>query len=161
MKFNTKNWWHRAYEIGIVLKGIDGALEVAGALALFLTSQVAIRSVVAFLTREELAEDPNDFIANHAVHMAQNLSAGTRHFAALYLFVHGAIKVGLVIGLLRGLRGAYPIALLFLMAFIGYQIYRLAHASSLALMAFTIIDILIVILIAHEWQRVKNTRSDS
>lgn len=155
MKFNTKNWWRHAYRVGIALKGIDGMLEMAGGATLFLVSQPTILRMVAFMTQGELAEDPGDFIANHAVHLARNLSVSTRHFAALYLLVHGAIKVGLVAGLLRGLRGSYPVALLFLTAFIGYQIDRLVHVPSLALMALTIIDVAIVILIAREWQRVK------
>lgn len=156
MKLNAKTLFHRAYQVGIVLKGLDGMFEIAGGTALLLTSQPVIRHLAALLTREELAEDPRDFIATHAVHLAQNLSLGTQHFAGLYLLAHGLIKVGLVAGLLRGLHGSYPIALLFLTAFIAYQIYRLSHALSLSLGLLTVIDIAIVVLIWHEWRRVKS-----
>lgn len=161
MKFKVHNLWHGAYQGGIALKGIDGVLEMAAGVTLLLVSQPAILRFVALMTRAELAEDPSDFVANHAVHMAQNLSVNTRHFAALYLLVHGAIKIGLVAGLLRRLRASYPVALLFLMAFIGYQIYRLVHAPSLVLAVLTIIDVAIVVLIAGEWQRVKIARGGS
>ena len=143
----------RAYRIGILFKGIDGVLELAGGLALFLTSEPTMRTIVGLLTRAELAEDPSEVIANHAVHLAQTLSVGTRHFAALYLLAHGAVKVGLVTGLLRGLRGAYPIAVLLLTAFIGYQIYHLSHTPSLLLLGLTVIDTVIVVLIWREWRR--------
>ncbi|MHB8679845.1 MAG: DUF2127 domain-containing protein [Rudaea sp.] len=136
-----------------MFKGIDGVLELAGGLALFLTSEPTIRRIVGFLTRAELAEDPRDFIASHAVHLAQDLSVGARHFAGLYLLAHGAVKLGLVTGLLRGSRGAYPIAVLLLTAFIGYQIYHLSHTPSLLLLGLTGIDTVIVMLIWREWRR--------
>lgn len=143
---------HRAFEVGILLKGLDGLLELLGGCALLLTNQHAIRRAVAWLTRTELLEDPHDFVANHLIVLARHLSIGTQHFASAYLIAHGTIKLGLVIGLLRGVRGAYPVALMVLTAFIGYQCYRLAHGSSAALLLFTAIDIVVVLLIARGWR---------
>jgi uncharacterized membrane protein len=40
-----------------------------------------------------------------------HLSANTQTFAALFLLWHGAVKVGLVIALLKNLRWAYPVAI--------------------------------------------------
>lgn len=144
---------HRAFDIGIVLKGLDGLLECMGGVALLLTAPRAILDVVGWLTREELIEDPGDFVANHLVHLAQQLSLGTQHFAGAYLLGHGVIKLGLVIGLLRGARWSYPVAVAFLTAFIGYQSYRLMYAPSFALSLLTALDIAVVILIVREWSR--------
>jgi uncharacterized membrane protein len=143
---------HRAFQIGILLKGLDGLLELAGGGALLLTSQQAIRDAVAWLTRKELLEDPGDFVANHLSHLAVHLSIGTQHFAAAYLIVHGVVKLGLVIGLLRDVRGSYPAALAVLTAFIAYQCYRLAHQPSASLLLLTVIDVAVVLLIAREWR---------
>ncbi len=131
---------------------MDGSLELLGGGALLLTHQQAIRHAVAWLTRTELIEDPGDFVASHLVQLAQHLSIETQHFAGVYLIVHGAIKVGLVAGLWRGVRGSYPAALVVLTAFIGYQSYRLAHAPSVSLLLLTVIDIVVVLLIAREWR---------
>jgi uncharacterized membrane protein len=90
------------------------------------------------------------------LHTTASLSTGTQHFASAYLLVHGAIKVGLVAGLLRGWRAAYPTALLVLTAFIGYQCWRLFRYHSLALGVFTAIDIAIVLLIWREWRSVRH-----
>lgn len=143
---------HRAFLIGMAFKGVDGCLELIGAAALLLTTRPEIQHVVGWLTREELVEDPRDFFATHAVHLAQHLTAGTQHFAAAYLFVHGAIKVALVIGLLRGLRWMYPVALIVLTAFIGYQLYRLARIPSWSLGLFTLLDVVVIALIWREWR---------
>lgn len=145
--------YHRAFDIGILLKGLDGLLECIAGLALLLTTRRAILDVVGWLTREELVEDPGDFVANHLVHLAQQLSLGTQHFAGIYLLGHGVIKLGLVIGLLRGARWSYPAAVAFLTAFIGYQSYRLAHTPTLSLSLLTALDIAVVILIVREWRR--------
>ncbi len=145
-----------------MLKGLDGLLECIAGLALLLTTRNAILDVVGWLTREEIVEDPGDFVANHLVHLAQQLSLGTQHFAGIYLLGHGLIKLGLVIGLLRGARWSYPVAVAFLTAFIGYQSYRLAHTPSLSLSLLTAMDIAVVLLIVYEWlQRIRGALSES
>lgn len=149
---NTDRIAHRAFLIGMVFKGVDGCLELIGAAVLLLTTRPEIQQVVGWLTREELAEDPRDFFATHAVQVAQHLTAGTRHFAVAYLFVHGATKVALVVGLLRGLRWMYPVALIVLTAFVAYQVYRLARIPSWSLGLFTLLDVVVIALIWREWR---------
>lgn len=149
---NANRLAHRAFVIGVFLKGLDGCLELIGAVALFLTTRPEIRHAVAWLTREELAEDPTDFFAKHVVSMAQHLTSGTRHFAAAYLLVHGVIKLALVAGLLRELRWVFPVALFILTTFIGYQLYRFTQMPTWSLGLITLIDMVVVALIAREWR---------
>lgn len=153
MQTDWNRLYHRAFDVGILLKGLDGLLECIGGLALLLTTRREILAAVGWLTRAELIEDPGDFVATHLAHLAQQLSLGTQHFAGFYLLGHGVIKLGLVIGLLRGARWSYPAAVVFLTAFIGYQGYRLAHTPSLALSLLTALDIAVVLLIIREWRR--------
>ncbi len=141
-----------AFLAGMNFKGVEGCLGLIGSVALLMTTKPEILHVVAWLTREELAEDPTDLFATRALSMAQHLTASTQHFAAAYLLVHGAIKVALVAGLLRGLRWMFPVALIVLTAFIGYQLYRLVHIPSWSLGAFTLLDAMVVALIGHEWR---------
>jgi len=153
MKPDWSAIYHRAFDIGILLKGLDGLLESTGGLALLLTGRPAIRGAVAWLTHQELIEDPGDVVASHLVHLAQQLSMDTQHFAGVYLLVHGVIKIGLVAALLRGLRWSYPAAVAVLTAFIGYQGYRLMHTPSLVLGLLTALDVAVVMLIVREWRR--------
>ena len=153
MKPDWSAIYHRAFDIGILLKGFDGLLELIGGIALLLTNQPAIRTVVAWLTHKELIEDPGDVVANHLVHIAKQLSMDTQHFAGIYLLAHGVIKMGLVAGLLRGSRWSYPAAVAVLTAFIGYQGYRLLHTPLISLGLLTALDVAVVLLIVHEWRR--------
>jgi uncharacterized membrane protein len=155
MKFNLQTLWHRAFDIGVILKGVDGLLEFIGGTALLVTSQPAIRHVVTFLTHEELIEDPHDFFANLLVRLSQHLSIHTQHFAGFYLLGHGLIKIGLAIGLLRGALWSYPAALAFLTAFVFYQLYRITCSHSILLSLITVFDLIIIGLIWNEWRNVK------
>ncbi len=153
MKPDRTSIYHRLFDVGIILKGIDGVLELLGGAALLWSTQPMILGVVSWLTQQELLEDPGDFVANHLVHVARQLSVGTLHFAGIYLLAHGVIKIGLVAGLLRGARWSYPAATVFLTALIGYQCYRLAHTASISLTLLTVLDSVIVLLIVREWRQ--------
>lgn len=153
MNHQTDSGWHSAYEIGIVLKGLDGVLELAGGIALLLIAEVTLWHVVARLTGVDLAENPHDFVAGLLAHWRDRWSTGSQTFAAIYLVAHGVVKMGLVAGLLSGVRSAYPSAIALMSAFIAYQLYHLAHGFSIALAVFTALDVAIVLLIWREWRR--------
>ena len=53
----------RAFEVGIILKGLDGILEVVGGLLLLLVSPATINQVAKALTQHELSGDLHDFLA--------------------------------------------------------------------------------------------------
>lgn len=152
MKARLKALYHRAFDVGIVLKGLDGLFEAMAGMTLLLTGQPELLGAVHWLTRRELIEDPGDLVANHLLHLVQGLAVGTRHFAGAYLLGHGIVKLGLVTGLLRGARWSYPTAIVILTAFIGYQGYRWIQHSSFFLATLTLFDIFIVLLIAVEWR---------
>ena len=157
-----RNWdviTHRAFEIGIILKGIDGLLEIGAGTALMLTTQPAILHLVTLLTRDELTEDPQDFFANLLLDLARHLSLRTQHFASFYLLGHGLVKAGLVIGLLRRMRWSYPTALVFLTGFVLYQVYRLFHLPSIGLLLLTLFDAVIIALVWSEWRRTGRPKS--
>ncbi len=140
--------------IGLVLKGIGGIVEAATGVLLFFVRQTTIVKLAGFLTQGELREEPNDLIANAVNNFAKHLSLDIKTFGAFYLLAHGAINILLVAGLLRNKRWAYPSALVFLGIFLIYQTYRLAFLSfSLWLLALTIFDVFIFVLIWHEWKR--------
>ena len=151
----TKITLHQAYLAGIALKGFDGLVEIAGGAALLLLSRATLLRIAGYVSGPGSSGTPHGAIAAYVLHTTATLGASTQHFASAYLLVHGAIKVGLVAGLLRGWRAAYPSALLVLTAFIGYQCWRLFRFHSPALGVFTAIDIAIVLLIWREWRSLK------
>lgn len=149
---------HLLFKVGVVIKGIDGALEILAGIAFCFTSTAALRHLVDALTQGELQEDPNDFIANHLVNFFHQLSVGTEHFAAAYLIIYGVTKVGLAVGLLRGKLWAYPAALVILGALLCYQIYRFSHNHSLGLASVSLVDFAILIVIWRDYQMLKARR---
>src|SRR5690242_19703539 len=83
----------RAFRISILLKGLDGALEIIGGIVLLLITPHTINQIAQSLPQHELARNPHDFIATHILHSAGQLSHGGRVFAAVYLLAHGIAKV--------------------------------------------------------------------
>lgn len=155
MKFSQWTLAHRAFQVGVVLKGLDSLIEVIGGIALLVTIKPEIEQLVRLLTRDELSEDPDDLVANSLIRISRRLSVQSQHFAGCYLIGHGAIKLGLAIGLLRGVHWAYPAALIILTLFIVYQFYRITYTHSLMLLLFTLLDVVIVLLIFREWRSTK------
>lgn len=157
MKLSQKNF-HLLFIIGIIGKGIDGLIEVVSGGALFFVTAQSLRNLAGWLTEDELSEDPNDFVATHLVAFFNHLSISTKHFAALYLALHGIVKLGLVTGLLLKKLWVYPTAIVVHGLFLGYQCYRITQTHSIGLAIFSLIDLLILGLIWQEYKHLKRAR---
>jgi uncharacterized membrane protein len=143
----------KTFKIGLVLKGLDGVLEVAGGILLLFLSPRAIEHIVRTLTAHELSQDPHDLIARYLVHSASHLTTGTTLFGAVYLLSHGLAKIVLVALVLRDKLWAYPWLIALLLAFIAYQIYRLTAVHfSVGLTALTVFDAALVWLTWREYR---------
>ena len=153
--FKANSLLDRTFEVGIILKGLDGVLETLGGLLLVFVTPDTINRLAAMITEGELSQDPHDFIANRILHTAHQLSGTSLLFGALYLLSHGIAKIVLVTALLKNKLWAYPWLIAFLLVFVVYQIYRIALDHSLSLTALTIFDILIAWLTWREWQQQK------
>jgi uncharacterized membrane protein len=152
-----KSLLDRLYRIGLWIKGVDGLLEIAGGLLLVFVSQAQLGQLVTVLTQRELAEDPRDWIASHVRDAVHQLSPSTQLFASVYLISHGVIKLGLMIELLRKRSWSYPYAIAFLLAFLGYQVYRLSLQFSLALFLLSVLDAVIVLFVWRDYRQVVYT----
>jgi uncharacterized membrane protein len=143
----------QTFEVGIILKGLDGVLEVIGGLLLLVVSPATIDRVVTGLTRHELSEDPHDLLATHLLKTAHGLTGSAVLFGAVYLLAHGVVKVILVAALLNNQLWAYPWMIVFLGIFIVYQVYRLSLEPSVGLAALTIFDAVIAWLTYREYRK--------
>jgi uncharacterized membrane protein len=143
----------RTFKIGMVLKGADGVLEIAGGILLLFLTPASIQHFTRTITAHELSQDPHDLIANHLLHSANHLTSGSTLFGAIYLLSHGVSKVVLVVLVLRDKLWAYPWMIALLLAFIAYQLYRitLVHFSA-GLAALTVFDTFLVWLTWREYR---------
>jgi uncharacterized membrane protein len=148
---------HLVFELGVIAKGVDGALELIGGLALLLLSPTAIRGTILFLVRGELKEDPTDLVANLLLHNTRTI-IDTRISASAFLIVHGVVKLALVGGLATNKLWSYPAAIVVFTGFTIYQIYELTQQSSLFLGIVTVLDIFVVLLVIAEYRHVMLAR---
>lgn len=145
-------WREALFLISVWLKGIDGFLELLGGAALFSVSPAFILRIVQTLTQDEIVEDPRDIMANALLRIAGRLSVASQHFMALYLLIHGVVKLGLVWALLARVLIAYPVSIAIFACFIGYQLYRYTFTGSLGLLALTLLDFVVIALIYLEYR---------
>ena len=149
---------HRSFQIGVFLKGIDGILETVGGAVFLILGKGTIAHIVFTLTQHELLEDPDDLIANSLRHTFAHLSSGNKIFVGAYLLGHGIIKLFLVVGLWRNKLWVFPIAMVVLIGFIGYQVFRIFDHFSVGLVVLSCIDALIVFLVWHEFRSQRKRR---
>lgn len=155
------NWYHpsslldKIFEGGIIIKGISGGLEFLGGLILLFVDPSTIHRFLTFITQRELIEDPHDKIATSLFHFTQHLSSGSKTFLIVYLWIHAAIKLIAVIGILRNLLWAYPFSLISLGLLMLYQVYTIAVKFSLGMLLLIIFDIFILVLIWREYGKAK------
>jgi uncharacterized membrane protein len=140
------------FDVSLVLKGVFAFFEIAGGVLAYFVPKRLLFSIVTILTQRELAEDPRDLIANYLMHTVQHLSVGTQEFAAAYLFSHGAIKLWLIVGLLRKRLWYYPTAIVVFGLFIAYQLYRFSFTHSIFLLLLTALDVVVIALTYHEYR---------
>jgi uncharacterized membrane protein len=151
--FRPRNWLDRAFLVGIIGKGLNGGAEVVGGLLLLFLTPDQIQHIAVAWTHGELSEDPNDIIATHLLHTADGLTGPGLLFGAVYLLVHGVVKVVLVTALLLNKLWAYPWMIVVLLLFITYQLYRIVLNPTAGLIGLTIFDIVIVALTWREYQQ--------
>jgi uncharacterized membrane protein len=130
---------HVAFEIGVILKGLNGLLELIGGILLLVFPPSAIQRFIVELTHNEITRQ-------------------AQTFAAIYLLSHGVIKAGLVYALLNDKLWAFPWAIGVFAGFGVYQIYRYFVEPSGWLIALTVLDVIVIGLTWFEWQRLKQER---
>ena len=82
-----------AFRVSLFIKGVFALLKIAGGVLAYLISQKFLLEFITAITQDELVEDPNDFVANHLLHLAQQFSISTRYFTDFYLLSHGVLKL--------------------------------------------------------------------
>lgn len=146
----------RVFRVSLLLKGLDGLLELVGGVLLLLVSPDQIGALARFLTQHELLEDPHDFIATRLLDFTGTLTVSATLFGAIYLLLHALVKIVLVWAVLKGYLWAYPWMIAFLLVFTGYQVFQIAVSFSIGLLLLTAFDIFIVWLTVVEYRKHKH-----
>lgn len=150
---------HLAYLLTLGVKGFDGAVEILAGMVIWLTGPQRIYRWIVRVTAPEIY-DGSHVAAVHAIRSgAQHLATTGAHFVEFYLVVHGLLKLGLVIVLLRGGgRWIFPVGTLILLGFIAYMSWRLNDHWSNWLLGFVLFDIFTLSLVLNEWAKAAKQR---
>jgi uncharacterized membrane protein len=149
--------FHYGFEVGILIKGIDGILEILGGFLMLYLNPARLDRVVIWLTQHELAMDPHDLLTNFIVKVSNNYTGSVQLFGVIYLIAHGLVKIILVSMLLRKRSWSYPLSMVFIFLFIIYQLYRYSYNHSIWMIMFTVFDISMILLIWSEYKRIRVT----
>jgi uncharacterized membrane protein len=143
---------HQIFVASVLFKGAHALIEIVGGVALYLVSTEAIVATINRFSRDQLVEDPDDWIGTHLLDFAHHFSVAEHNFYAFYLLSHGLIKSVLVIGLLREKLWAYPASFAVFSAFIAYQLYRYSFTHDPGLILLSIFDAFVIYLAVHEYR---------
>ncbi|WP_345803357.1 DUF2127 domain-containing protein [Microbacterium sp. AZCO] len=144
--------------LGVLFKGIDGLVELIAGVVLLILTPSQLLDLAHALTAGELAQDPHDILANLVLHGIQHLDSATATFVALYLLLHGVVKLAIVAALLLGTRRIYPWAIGALLAFLVFQVYELIVHPTITVVLLTLFDALIIVLTWREWRNDRTFR---
>jgi uncharacterized membrane protein len=140
------------FRVSVLLKGLDGVLEIVGGIVLLFVAPHSIYEVTRWLVAHDLAGNRHDFVARHLLHSASDLTTSTTLFGAVYLLIHGGAKLVLVVLVLREKLWAYPWMIGLLIAFIVYQIYRFTYRPGPGLVILSLFDAFVAWLTWREYR---------
>jgi uncharacterized membrane protein len=147
----TKKILHELFEVSVILKGIYGVAEIIlGTTILFFSRHFVTRFLLYFV-QGELNDNPRNGIANQILHLSNQITPSSEIFMGIYFLFYGILKIVLVTGLLLNREWAYPSTIIFMTAFMGYEIYRVNHTHSVVLMFLIALDAAVIALVWHEY----------
>ena len=150
-KFSLKDrGFHDAFLITVVIKGVDGVLEIGLGFLLMFTDTFS--NVVFFLTNDALIDDPDNYFATHL----RSLASQSHHafvIGGLYLVAHGILKAFISASLWKNYSWAYPAAMALLGLFIFYEIIQVLARGSIPLMCLAAFDIAMLWLVSREYRK--------
>jgi uncharacterized membrane protein len=144
--------------LGVVVKGLDGLVEVVAGIPLLFVSPASLTSFVQGIAARELLEDPHDLVATLLVRGVAQLHGRDAVLLGVYLLVHGIVKLAIVTALILGAVRVYPWAIAALAALTVYQIVELVLHPSVGLALLTALDLVIIALTWREWRECRSLR---
>lgn len=154
----SARWTERLFRAALVVKGVDGAAELLGAVALLAVPGPWLHHLVARVLARDLVGPPDGALARHLVAGTDAVSGDGRTFAVVYLGLHGVVKLLLVAALLRRWLPAYPPAVVVLALFVVYELVHAWHTGSVLLPVLAALDVAIIVLVLREYRLLRGRR---
>ena len=154
--------WHRLFNATLAVKGSLASIEAMVGFGLWLGAHFAsapdlpVEGSIEWLNQHEITQDPQDPMVQWTAEQAQNLSVPTDDFYALYLIMHGLLKLVMVILLARRVRWAYPAAMAVLAVFVVFQLHSWTQSHSPFLIMLSGFDLFMIFLVGREYGLLKS-----
>ena len=140
---------------GMLIKGVNALIEFLGGILMIALNHESLNRLIELIALPELRQDPNDVLMNYLITLGHNLSIGSQHSIAVYMLLHGSIKMAVIYLLWNKKIWAYKPAVAVFGLFIVYEIYSYVHSGSVLMLLIIIIDAAIIDLIILEYKRLK------
>jgi uncharacterized membrane protein len=151
---------HWIFEASLVIKGLLAFGEVLGGLGLLLTPNLTILHFVGWLTRHQLTQNPGEDMAVWAKHLADSFPIELQHFYAIYMLLHGSLKLMMVLMLAWRIVWAYPLAMAVLAGFVLYQLTEFHLHGGIVLLLLSGFDSIMIVLVWREFQILRRYTAD-
>jgi uncharacterized membrane protein len=155
MKLFSEKIYYRLFRLGVIGKILISGLEIVAGVAFLVISRDTLRTWLLNVFGDEMLEQPHDFLWNFVAKEIHNFATTPQAIWAAIFLSHGIVKIFLAIGLWRNILWTYPVAAITFAGFVIYQIYQMTYTPSLSLALITILDVVLIVLILHEYRRRK------
>jgi uncharacterized membrane protein len=160
MKLFPQKDYHELFRISILVKALDGCIEIGAGLCVFFLKYTPISAILFSIFHEEIVESPRDLVWGYLIKEWHALFLSGNYFWGFLFLAHGVTKVLLSIALLKNYLWAYPLSAVIFALFAGFELYSTINHPSLFLGLITAFDIIVVGLILNEYRYAKkNPRS--
>ncbi|RBY79839.1 DUF2127 domain-containing protein [Geodermatophilus sp. TF02-6] len=145
----------RLLRAALFLKGLDGSVELLAGVALAVAGPRAVGGLTRRVVEHHLLGSPRGALAERFAASGAALTGGDRTLVVLYLVLHGLVKLGLVVALLRQLRAAYPVAVAVLAMLVAFEVDGAVRRGSALLWVAAALDLAIIVLVVREYRRLR------
>jgi uncharacterized membrane protein len=156
-----RSTFDRIYSVAVAFKGVDGTVELLAGLVLLVAPRLTGSALYALAA--ELAEgtSPLRDAAAHSIAAAGGGLVTGAAPLAVFLLIHGAVKLLTVYALLRRMIRWYPWALLALVVLFLVQLVDLITAPAVGGWVLVGLDVLVITLVGWEYERLRKERAAS
>ena len=154
--------WHKLFNATLAVKGTFATTEAMVGFSLWLGANFAaapklpVEGSIEWLNLHEITQDPQDPMVQWTAQQAENLSVAPDNFYAVYLIVHGLLKLVMVILLARRVTWAYPAAMVVLAIFVVFQLHGWTQGHSPFLLMLSGFDLFMIYLVWREYRMLKS-----
>jgi uncharacterized membrane protein len=157
--FNKYNIIDIGFHAGLFIKAINALIEFVCGFLFMILSHDKLKHLIELIALPELSEDPTDIIMNYFITFGQNFSMSSQHSAAIYLLLHGIVKLVVIWLLLKKKLWAYPLSMGLFGLLISYELYSYLQSHSILMLLAIALDIVVIFMIILEYKSLKSEKS--